>query len=72
MSTRMRTILISGLVLFVLLVLLGRSIMFTVDERELAVVLQFGEPVESYTEPGLKFKMPLIQEVRKLSDALWS
>ena len=70
MSTRMRFILVSGLVLFVLLVLLGRSIMFTVDERELAVVLQFGEPVESYTEPGLKFKMPFIQEVRKLPKTL--
>ena len=70
MSTRMRAILISGLVLFVAAVLLGRSIMFTVDERELAVVLQFGEPVGSYTEPGLKFKMPFIQEVRKLPKTL--
>jgi modulator of FtsH protease HflC len=74
MSPRTRVILISSIVLLVLLFLLGRSIMFTVDERELAVVLQFREPVRSYTEPGLKFKWPFIQQVRKLPKTLqfWS
>ncbi len=74
MSTRTRVILISSMGLFLFLVLLARSLLFTVDERELAVVLQFGEPVQSYTEPGLKFKWPVIQEVRKLPKTLqfWS
>ncbi len=74
MSMRTRVILISTLVLVVFFVLLARSVMFTVGERELAVVLQFGEPVESYTEPGLRFKLPVIQEVRKLPKTLqfWS
>ena len=52
MSTRLRVILTAILVLLVLVFLIGQSILFTVDEREVAVVLQFGEPVESYTEPG--------------------
>jgi membrane protease subunit HflC len=53
-----------------ILVLLGPSICYTVDERELAVVLQFGKPVVARTEPGLYFKMPLVQEVRKLPKTL--
>ncbi|MBA4015751.1 MAG: hypothetical protein C0483_01040 [Pirellula sp.] len=36
----------------------------------MAVILQFGEPVESRTEPGLYFKLPLIQEVRRLPKTL--
>lgn len=47
--------------LFVLL-----SSMFTVNERELAIVLEFGRPVRNISEPGLYFKIPVIQEVRRL------
>ena len=39
--------------------------MFMVNERELAVLLEFGKPVRNITEPGLYFKTPLIQEVRR-------
>lgn len=39
---------------------------FTVNERELAVVLQFGQPVKNIDKPGLYFKIPLVQEVRRL------
>jgi len=42
------------------------SSMFTINERELGVVLEFGKPVRSITEPGLYFKIPLIQNVRRL------
>jgi membrane protease subunit HflC len=35
-----------------------------VDQRKLALVTQFGEPVEQYSEPGLKFKVPFIQQVQ--------
>ena len=74
MSTLKRVILIAVSTLLILMVPLGRSLMFTVDEREVAVVLQFGEPVQSYTKPGLKFKLPFVQEVRKLPKTLqfWS
>ena len=40
------------------------------SERELAVLLQFGQPVASRTEPGLYFKLPLIQEVLRLPKTL--
>ncbi|HKJ72398.1 MAG TPA: protease modulator HflC [Gammaproteobacteria bacterium] len=38
--------------------------LYTVDETESAVVLQFGQPKASVTEPGLQFKKPFIQNVK--------
>jgi len=39
---------------------------YTIDEAEQAIVIQFGRPVgDPITEPGLHFKLPLIQEVRR-------
>ncbi len=45
---------------------ISESMLYTVDEREQAVLLQFGRPVASHTEPGLYFKLPLVQEVLRL------
>lgn len=46
------------------LVLIGVSqSVFIVTERQQTMVIQFGEPVALYTEPGLKFKIPVIQQV---------
>ena len=36
---------------------------FIVDEREQAIVLQFGEPRRVVQEPGLRWKIPFIQNV---------
>jgi len=47
-----------------LLVALGLSA-FTVNERELAIKLQVGEVVKSDYEPGLHFKIPVLQTVQK-------
>ena len=47
---------------FVLLWLLSTAI-YVVDERQQAVVLQFGKPVRENITPGLYFKMPFIQDV---------
>jgi membrane protease subunit HflC len=41
------------------------SALFVVDETEVAIKLQFGEIVESDIPPGLHFKTPFIQNVRK-------
>ena len=41
------------------------SSLFIVDEREKALVLQFGQIVSVKEEPGLGFKIPIIQEVVK-------
>ena len=46
------------------LIVLGLSV-FTVDERELAVKLKFGRVVTADFEPGLHFKIPFINNVRK-------
>ena len=49
--------------LLVVVVLASMS-MFTVDQRERAIVFQLGEVKEVITNPGLHFKWPFIQNVR--------
>jgi membrane protease subunit HflC len=49
--------------LALVLVVLSASI-FTVDQRQNALVFQLGEVVSVKTEPGLYFKLPLVQNVR--------
>jgi membrane protease subunit HflC len=44
-------------------VVLGLSSVFIVDEREKALVLQFGQVRAVKEDPGLGFRIPLIQEV---------
>lgn len=46
------------------LVILSQTL-FTVDEREQAIVLQLGQPVGEMRGPGLHAKIPLIQDVRR-------
>lgn len=59
-SSRFGIVVILGLAL----VVLGLSA-FTVNERELAIKLQVGEVVRADYEPGLHWKIPIIQTVRK-------
>ena len=54
---------ISGLV-FIGLVVVGLwGSLFTVNQTQQALVLQFGEPKRTIQEPGLAFKLPFIQDV---------
>lgn len=55
-------------VIFVgIFVLLVFNTFFSVHETRQAIVLQFGRPVGApITEPGLKLKMPFIQQVQYL------
>ena len=46
-----------------ILLVLSSSI-FTVDQRQWAIVFQLGEIKEVVTQPGLSFKWPMIQNVR--------
>ena len=46
-----------------LLLFLASSALFTVHQTKQALVLQFGNPVRVIKEPGLQFKLPLIQQV---------
>ncbi|WP_298677893.1 protease modulator HflC [uncultured Lentibacter sp.] len=48
------------------------SSLFIVDEREKALVLQFGRLVDIKEEPGLAFKIPLIQEVIRYDNRILS
>ncbi len=66
MSPRTRTLSIGISLLLVLLFPVAKSMLYIVDERELAVVFQFGDPVAERTKPGLYVKWPFIQEVRRL------
>ncbi|TVT77201.1 MAG: protease modulator HflC [Denitromonas halophila] len=58
---RERTPILLGAVLFAL-ALVSMS-MFTVDKRQFAIVRQFGEIKRVIKEPGLNFKVPLVQNV---------
>lgn len=46
------------------------SSVFIVDERERVLVLQFGQVKQEVREPGLGFKIPLIQEVVRYEDRI--
>jgi modulator of FtsH protease HflC len=56
---------IVGLIIaaFLGVALLSGELLFIVDQRSQAIVLQFGELRQVYTEPGLKIKIPFIQDV---------
>ena len=48
----------------VVLLMMGASPLFVVDLTETAIVVRLGKPVNTITDPGLKFKVPFIEEVR--------
>jgi len=55
-----------GIILIVMLVAIAgimTSSLFIVNETQQALVVQFGEPKRTVSEPGLKFKYPFIQDV---------
>ncbi len=52
-----------GFLLLGVLVALSMSV-FTVDQRQFAIISQFGEIKDVIKEPGLNWKWPLIQNVR--------
>lgn len=60
MSSRINLL---GGIIATILVVLAMSI-FTVDQRQYALVFQLGEVKKVIAEPGLNFKMPMIQNVR--------
>ena len=43
---------------------------FIVDETNTAIVTRFGEPIKTSTSPGLVFKIPFIDQVRKFEKRL--
>src|SRR5690606_7633124 len=58
------------LVLVALIVLVGATSVFVVSERDLAIKFRFGEIVRADYEPGLHFKIPVVNSVRKFDDRI--
>lgn len=53
-------------------VFIAYSSIFVVDERQKALVLQFGQVADVKEEPGLAFKLPFIQQVVRYDDRILS
>ena len=70
MSPRSRGLIVVGILVLLGLGVVLRSSLFVVDERELAVILRLGKPVRSIDAPGLYFKTPIIEEVRRFPRTL--
>ena len=51
------------LAVLAVIVFVGLNSLYVVAQPEQAIVLQFGEPIRLVKEPGLKVKMPFIQNV---------
>ena len=64
---------VTVVVVLALAVFFGSDTFFTIDEAEQAIIVQFGAPVgDPITSPGLHFKIPFIQEVRRFDKRLIS
>lgn len=57
-----RQVTVIGTLIAFVVVILSLSV-FTVDQRQFAMVLQFGEIKQVIDQPGIAFRMPLIQSV---------
>ncbi|MFQ5779259.1 MAG: protease modulator HflC [Nitrospiria bacterium] len=55
---------------FFILLMIGASPFFVVDIIQTAIVVQLGKPVRTIIEPGLRFKVPFIQDVIKFDKRL--
>ncbi|AZQ66816.1 protease modulator HflC [Silicimonas algicola] len=56
----------------VVLLVVALSSVFIVEEREKALILQFGQIKQVKNDPGLGFKIPFIQEVVRYDDRILS
>lgn len=70
MSQKFVQLIVKIFALLGVLLLLSTFMVYVVDQRQLAVVLRFGEPVRANTKPGLYFKVPLMESVRLLPSTL--
>lgn len=59
-----------GMSLLVLLLLVAQSSIYIVKETERAVLLKFGEVANADVSPGLHFKVPIMNKVRKFDARL--
>jgi len=64
----MRTSITVAIVLVLLAGVVLSGAFFTIDETEQAIITQLGKYVRTVSEPGLNFKIPFLQSVRKFED----
>ena len=68
-----QTLLVLIVVLLIAVAFIARAAIYTVDEAEQVIVIQFGAPVgDPITEAGLHFRTPFVQEVRRFDKRLLS
>lgn len=60
----MKTSFAAVLVVLVVLLVLGSMSLFVVDQRQKAIVFRLGEVVSIKSEPGLYWKLPVVEDVR--------
>ena len=60
----MRASLTAVLIAVVVLLIVASMSLFTVDQRQKAIVFRLGEVISIKTEPGLYWKLPLVEDVR--------
>ncbi|MDP2945007.1 MAG: SPFH domain-containing protein, partial [Atribacterota bacterium] len=58
------------IIIIVVILVLANLSLFIVDETKQAIILQFGKPIRTIGEPGLNWKLPLIQNVVFFEDRL--
>ena len=66
----MRKTLIPIVIVLVFLFIGLPQVFFVIDEREVAIVTRFGAFQKEYTEPGLKVKTPIIDNVQRFDKRL--
>lgn len=59
-------------IIFAVVVIGLSQSLFTVDEKEQAIVLHLGQPKGEVRQPGLHFKIPIVQEVRRFDSRILS
>lgn len=57
-SQKAKKILIGATLLMILIM----SLMFVVDQRQQVLIVRLGEPVRTINKPGVKFKIPFVEE----------
>lgn len=67
-----KTLIVLGIVLALLVVFLMLGPFYILGEGEQAVVTRFGKIVKVETQPGLKYKMPVVDTVNKYSSKILS
>ncbi len=61
---------ISAIVAVILVALLGLNSMYVVGEGQSALLLQFGRIVRTGDQPGLHFKLPVLQQVMRFDNRI--